>query len=85
MHGGHGVWAISRGCRTPKLLTPQQTTPWDRTRFSRWEDGTEQELNHLERPQLYLENGKPAVLFCAADIDRNHSFNVHIPLKYGGS
>jgi len=51
------------------------------TRTLRWEDGTEQELNHLERPQLYCENGKPAVLFCAADEDRSHSFNVHIPLK----
>jgi len=51
------------------------------TRTIRWEDGSEQQLNHLERPQLFRENGRPAVLFCAADEDRNHSFNVHIPLK----
>jgi hypothetical protein len=35
----------------------------------------------VERPQLYRKNGRPAVLFCAADEDRNHSFNVHIPLR----
>lgn len=51
------------------------------TRTICWEDGTEQELNHLERPQLYLEDGIPAVLFCAAGVDRSHSFNVHIPLE----
>lgn len=47
-----------------------------------WLDGTVQSLNRLERPQLWLENGKPAVLFCAAEeTDRQlHSFNVHIPL-----
>lgn len=38
-------------------------------------------LTHLERPQLYLENGMPAVLFCAADTSKDFSFNIHIPLK----
>ncbi|MEM9080499.1 MAG: glycoside hydrolase family protein, partial [Verrucomicrobiota bacterium] len=46
-----------------------------------WADGSQQKLAHLERPQLYLENGTPKVLFCAADLNRNHSFNVHIPLS----
>ena len=49
-----------------------------------WEDGSRQQLNHLERPQVFFENGKPAVLLCAADtIDQNNvrqSFNVQIPL-----
>ncbi len=47
----------------------------------RWADGTAQKMMHLERPQLWLEDGKPAVLFCAGDLTREHSFNVHIPLS----
>ena len=31
-----------------------------------WTDGTEQSFHRLERPQLWLENGLPTVLFCAA-------------------
>ena len=50
------------------------------TRTIRWAGGEEQELHRLERPQLYLENGKPAVLFCAACVSLEHSFNIHIPL-----
>ena len=50
-----------------------------------WEDGTYMPLKHLERPQLYIENGKPILLLCAADtIDENnvlHSFNVQIPIN----
>lgn len=50
-----------------------------------WENGKLQKLNHLERPQLYFENGLPKVLLCAADtLDQNgvrQSFNVQIPLK----
>lgn len=49
-----------------------------------WADGTVQEVEHLERPQLYTENGKVVALFCAADIkDKNgvlQSFNVQIPV-----
>ncbi|MEO0732321.1 MAG: glycoside hydrolase family protein [Bacteroidota bacterium] len=49
-----------------------------------WSDGTKQEVDHLERPQLYLENGKPVALLCASDIvDENgvlQSFNVQIPV-----
>ncbi|MDO6492702.1 MULTISPECIES: glycoside hydrolase family protein [unclassified Cellulophaga] len=50
-----------------------------------WEDDTETKFDHLERPQVYLENGEPLALLCAADtIDVNnvrHSFNIQIPLK----
>jgi hypothetical protein len=47
----------------------------------RWADGEVQETHHFERPQIWLENGKPAVLFAAiATGDRGH-FNVHVPLK----
>ncbi|TWU41030.1 glycoside hydrolase family protein [Novipirellula artificiosorum] len=46
-----------------------------------WEGGETERVAHLERPQLWLRNGEPHVLFCAADKDREHAFNVHIPLK----
>lgn len=49
-----------------------------------WEDGTTEQLDHLERPQVVVEDGKPIALVCAADrIDENnvrHSFNIQIPL-----
>ncbi len=48
-----------------------------------WMDGTQQKLHSLERPQVYLENGRPVMLLCAADItqERQHSFNLQIPLN----
>ncbi|WP_236623869.1 sulfatase-like hydrolase/transferase [Rhodopirellula baltica] len=51
-----------------------------------WADGTQQPVHRLERPQLYLEDGKPAVLFCAAEETKEklHSFNVHLPLGQTG-
>lgn len=49
-----------------------------------WEDGRTQQFDHLERPQVLVEDGKAIALMCAADtIDANnvrHSFNVQIPL-----
>ncbi len=51
-----------------------------------WEDGTIQQLTHLERPQLYIEDGRPVALLCAADTrDPNNvrrSFNVQIPVTF---
>lgn len=49
----------------------------------KWADGTTMKLCKLERPQIYLEEGSPSVLFCAAAPvdDLNASFNVQIPLK----
>ena len=48
-----------------------------------WTDGTTSPLEKLERPQIYLENGEPAVLFCAAaPVGKlSESFNVQIPLR----
>ncbi|AUP81560.1 sucrase [Flavivirga eckloniae] len=50
-----------------------------------WEDGTTQKVTHLERPQLYLEDGMPVALLCAANMhDENgsvYSCNVQIPIK----
>jgi hypothetical protein len=49
-----------------------------------WDDGTMTDVDHLERPQLYVENGIPLMLVCAADtLDENgirQSFNVQIPV-----
>lgn len=49
-----------------------------------WEDGRIQQMTHLERPQLLVEDGVPVALICAADtLDENnvrHSFNVQIPI-----
>jgi hypothetical protein len=47
-----------------------------------WEGGQTQKLMKLERPQLLLDKGKPAVLFCAAAPDGRleESFIVRIPL-----
>lgn len=50
-----------------------------------WKDGTTQQFDHLERPQVLVENGIPVALYCAADYyDENHdrvSMNIHIPLE----
>ncbi len=50
-----------------------------------WEDGTTTKFDHLERPQVFIENGEPVALLCAADsINVNNvrqSFNIQIPLK----
>ncbi len=48
----------------------------------RWDDGTVQSLDRLERPQVWLRNGVPAVLFCAVaeNPEKDGSFNIAIPL-----
>lgn len=49
-----------------------------------WEDGSSYRFDHLERPQVFIENNEPVALLCAADsIDANnvrHSFNIQIPI-----
>lgn len=49
-----------------------------------WKDGKSERLEHLERPQVFIENGVPTALLCAADRrDVNgvrHAFNIQIPL-----
>jgi len=48
-----------------------------------WEDGITENFLRLEQPQLYIENGKPIVLLCAATNDEKgiDAFNVQIPLR----
>lgn len=54
-------------------------------RSIQWEDGSTQQLTHLERPQVFIEDGIPVALLCAADTrDENNvrqSFNVQIPIS----
>ncbi|MDA3799240.1 MAG: glycoside hydrolase family protein [Kiritimatiellae bacterium] len=59
-------WALSK---YPLVTTPQVN----------WQERGLEKIERLERPQLWLKNGVPAVLFCAAK-DGNRTFNVHIPL-----
>jgi len=50
-----------------------------------WTDGICQAVDALERPQLWLEESQPAVLFCACrpTSEADHTVNVHIPVaKY---
>jgi hypothetical protein len=47
----------------------------------KWEDGTVQQVQLLDRPQLYIENGNPKILFCAVKVSETETFNVAIPLK----
>lgn len=48
-----------------------------------WENGNRDTVAYLERPQLYLENGKPKGLFLAVSPNSqyDHTYNIHIPLK----
>ena len=50
-----------------------------------WEDGEIQKVHRLERPQLWLVDGKPSVLLCACRPDEDsETFNVQIPLNNTG-
>ncbi len=53
------------------------------TRTVRWQGAPKVTYDRLERPQLYLENGRPAVLFCAVKPrrDADDSYNIHLPLE----
>jgi hypothetical protein len=48
-----------------------------------WAGREPQPVSALERPQLWLHNGRPELMFCAVAADRNRTetFNVAIPLK----
>lgn len=48
----------------------------------RWVDGIQRNLEAVERPQLFIENGRPRVLCVAVkESNSDHSYNVQIPLK----
>jgi hypothetical protein len=48
-----------------------------------WRNGAVEKVDMLERPQIWLKNGKPAMLFLAVK-KGDHSYNVHIPLSGTG-
>lgn len=54
-------------------------------RTVKWDDGSQTRFDHLERPQVYIEDGEPiAILFAADSIDQynvRHSFNIQVPVK----
>ncbi|AWB64950.1 sucrase [Saccharobesus litoralis] len=93
-HQNEQYWAIVKDMRgvftnagkSLALFTSNDGIDWQKSQKPlvstlkiNWQSGL-QKVNHLERPQIWFKNGKPAILFCAADITREHSFNVHIPL-----
>jgi hypothetical protein len=50
------------------------------------QDGEVLRLANMERPQIYVEDGKPIALLCACMteddyVERTHSFNVRLPLE----
>ena len=47
----------------------------------KWENGSDQKLLALEKPQLFFENGRPVALLCAVNETLDHSYNIQIPLK----
>ena len=49
----------------------------------RWKSGLKK-VQKLERPQLWLENGQPKVLFCAV-YDGDDNYNIAIPLEQPAS
>jgi hypothetical protein len=48
----------------------------------RWEDGQLQVVSLLDRPQLFIEDGKPRAMLCAVKVSDTETFNVIIPLKF---
>lgn len=68
-----------------KEWTPTDKPFFTTTRIA-MKDGTEMRLTNLERPQLFLENGKPVMFFFAGRVPRRHgipnsTFNIHIRLN----
>lgn len=59
---------------TPLVTLPQVT----------WEASGTHSVKRLERPQLWLDQGVPAVLFCAVK-DGGATYNIHIPLARAAS
>lgn len=47
-----------------------------------WEESETQQVKHLERPQLFLEDGEPTVILFAATTDYDDVFNVQMPLSF---
>lgn len=46
-----------------------------------WETGTVETFHRLERPQVWIENKVPAVIFVAVMDVNGRSYHIHVPLK----
>lgn len=62
-------------------LNWERSTPFvlSRCRIA-WEGGEIEKTHHFERPQIWLKDGKPAMLFVAIAKGKDY-FNLHVPLK----
>ncbi|MEN8128006.1 MAG: glycoside hydrolase family protein [Planctomycetota bacterium] len=59
----------------------QKSTPFVLSRCQiAWADGQTEPVRNFERPQIWLKDGKPAVLFAAIRKGED-CFNLHIPLQ----
>lgn len=88
MHG-----AFTKAGRSLALFYSRNGMDWMPTKNTlvsvpeiHWNDGGVTKLQHLERPQLLIEYGRPTMLFLAADTMSDYtkegcSFNVHIKIK----
>lgn len=58
--------------------------PFVMDRTINWADGTAQPVPRLERPQVFLENGRPLVLSCAVLLDQDQvtTGNIQIPIVW---
>jgi predicted GH43/DUF377 family glycosyl hydrolase len=45
-----------------------------------WDDGEDKEVDWMDRPQIWMQDGQPAILFLAIR-EGDHSYNVHVPLS----
>ncbi|MBO4288331.1 MAG: FAD-dependent oxidoreductase [Kiritimatiellae bacterium] len=83
-----GGFFVNRPGRSLVLFESQDGLDWKLSAHPfiigttlRWASGKVDELRYLERPQLYLENGRPVALCVAAGPkDMKETFNVQIPL-----
>jgi predicted GH43/DUF377 family glycosyl hydrolase len=60
-------------------------TPIGYLRGVTFEDGERLDLHYMERPQIYVEDGKPFALLCACMLESDYkelsrSFNIRLPL-----
>ena len=63
---------------------PCEDFPLASDRTVKFTDGTSMQMSNLERPQVYIEDGKPKVLCCAVAEDKEWTitYNVQIPLDF---
>jgi len=84
----HGYFTHTDG-KAVALFTSEDGRRWHPAEHpfaftQRLDYGTQsKDVNNLERPQLFFENGRPSVLLCACMEQRgaDRTYNIRIPLK----